>query len=288
MLKTSGMFADTARLRDVLNYFACDEVAVLWDVHHTYHDTNESAAETIRNLGAYVQHVHLRDSDDENTYNLVGEGTLPIRTFIEALASISYDGFISLEWKPEWMDDLDDPEVIFPHFVNFMNRFENPRGKKKELYANHNHTGHYVWKKEELINETFSEVLDRMVEEFPDQTAIRYPTLDYTRTYEEFRDDVDAFARALVSLGVRAGSKVAIWATNVPAWFLTFWASAKIGAVLVTVILRTKLRGRISFCQSDTHAIMIESALDSGRMPRSSMNPASNPRRDERRTASQP
>ena len=46
---------------------------------------------------------------------------------------------------------------------------------------------------------------------------------------------MDDFARALVSLGVRRGSKVAIWATNVPAWFITFWAATKIGAVLVTV-----------------------------------------------------
>ena len=31
------------------------------------------------------------------------------------------------------------------------------------------------------------------------------------------------------------GSHVAIWATNIPQWFITFWATTKIGAVLVTV-----------------------------------------------------
>ena len=45
--------------------------------------------------------------------------------------------------------------------------------------------------------------------------------------------DVDRFARALISMGVRAGTKVAIWATNVPAWYITFWATTKIGAGLV-------------------------------------------------------
>jgi long-subunit acyl-CoA synthetase (AMP-forming) len=34
---------------------------------------------------------------------------------------------------------------------------------------------------------------------------------------------VDTFARALIAMGVRQGSHVAIWATNVPAWFITFW-----------------------------------------------------------------
>ena len=96
LVKTCGVYADTARLRDLLNSFARDELAVLWDMHHTYRDHGESAARTIENLGAYVRHVHLRDSDDATTYNLIGEGTLPVKEMMEALSSINYDGFISL------------------------------------------------------------------------------------------------------------------------------------------------------------------------------------------------
>ena len=235
LIKTSGIYADTARLRNMLDSFASDALGALWDMHHPYRDLGETGDTTIKNLGAYVGHVHLRDSDDKDTYNLIGEGTLPVSDMMRALSSINYDGFISIEWKPEWMEDLQDREVIFPHFVNFMSRFGSTRTRKKSLYYNHDGTGQYVWKKDELINLTFPQVLDRMVEEFPDQYAFKYTTLDYTRTYEEFREDVDTFARALVSMGVKAGSKVAIWATNVPAWYITFWATTKLGAVLVTV-----------------------------------------------------
>ena len=265
LVKTSGIFADTARLRAVLDGFACDQLGALWDMHHPYRDFEESADTTIKNLGAYVKHVHLRDSDDKDTYNLIGEGNMPVAEMMRALSSIDYDGFISLEWKPEWMEDLQDYEVIFPHFVNYMGRFEKTRGKKKALYPNHDGTGQYVWKKDELINLTFSQVLDRMVEEFPDQYAFKYTTLDYVRTYEEFREDVDNFARALISLGVRAGMKVAVWATNVPAWYIAFWATTKIGAVLVTVNTAYKSHeADYLFRQSDTHTlIMIESCLDS-------------------------
>ena len=42
------------------------------------------------------------------------------------------------------------------------------------LYWNNTHTGKYVWKKEALIDCTFPQVLDRMVEEFPDQYAFKY------------------------------------------------------------------------------------------------------------------
>ncbi len=265
LIKTSGIYASTARLRALMDDFACDQLAALWDMHHPYRDFGESADATIKNLGAYVRHVHLRDSDDDCTYNLIGEGTMPIADMMRALSSIDYDGFISLEWKVEWMEDLPDYEVIFPHFVNYMSRFEKTRGKKKSLYPNHDGTGQYVWKKDELVNLTFSQVLDRMVEEFPDQYAFKYTTLDYVRTYEEFREDVDNFARALISLGVRAGMKVSVWATNVPAWYIAFWATTKIGAVLVTVNTAYKSHeADYLLRQSDTHTlIMIESCLDS-------------------------
>ena len=265
LIKTSGIFSDTARLRSLLDHYACDQLGAIWDMHHPYRDLSETADTTIKNLGAYVKHVHLRDSDSQDVYNLVGEGTLPIGEMMRALSSIDYDGYISLEWKPEYMEDLQDPEIIFPYFVNYLSRFENTRGKKKTLYPNHDGTGRYIWKKDELVTLTFSQVLDRLVEEFPDQYAFKYTTLDYTRTYAEFREDVDSFARALISLGVKAGSKVAVWATNVPSWYITFWAAVKIGAVLVSMNTAYKIHeAEYLLQQSDTHTlVMIDSCLDS-------------------------
>ena len=265
LIKSSGIYADTARLRSLLDSFASDDLAVLWDVHHPYRDFGESGDTTIKNLGDYVRHVHLRDSDDTGAYALIGEGSAPIADFMRALSSVNYSGFISLEWKPDWLEDVQDREVIFPYFVNYMNRFDNPRTGKKTLYFNHDGSGQYIWKKDELIDLTFPQVLDRVAEEFPDQYCFKYTTLDYTRTYAQFREDVDRFARALVSLGVKAGSKVAVWATNVPAWFITFWATTRLGAVLVTVNTAYKIHeAEYLLRQSDTHTlVMIDSCLDS-------------------------
>ena len=88
LLKTSGVFSDTARLRTLLDAFACDQLGALWDMHHPYRDHGESADTTIKNLGAYVRHVHLRDSDDDGSYDLIGEGTLPVGSMMQALSSI--------------------------------------------------------------------------------------------------------------------------------------------------------------------------------------------------------
>ncbi|MBQ8111258.1 MAG: AMP-binding protein [Clostridia bacterium] len=268
LVATTGAYADTARLRDLLNRFADDRLAALWDMHSTCVCSGEDAERTITNLGAYVRHVHIHDFRREGELSvpeLVGEGMLPMQELMNALRSVNYDGFISLQWNPDWIDGLSDLEIILTHFASCMSRFESTRRGRRHLYWNKAHTGNFVWKKQTLIDKTFPQVLDTMVEQFPDQLAVKFTTLDYTRTYSQFRDDVDEYARVLVSLGVRAGSKVTIWATNVPQWFLTFWATTKIGAVLVTMNTAYKIHeAEYLLRQSDTHTlVMIEGYRDS-------------------------
>ena len=268
VVETAGAFAATDRLRDFLNRFADDRLCALWDMHTTVVEAREDAETTITNLGAYVKHVHIHDfrrAGDEVQPELIGEGQLPIQDLMNALRSVNYDGFVSLEWDPDWAPEIADPEIILTHYEGMMRRYENTKRGQRHLYWSNRHKGRYVWKKGDLIDKTFPQVLDTMVEEFPDQLAIKYTTLDYTRTYSQFRDDVDEFARTLISLGVRAGSKVTIWATNVPQWFLTFWAATKIGAVLVTMNTAYKIHeAEYLLRQSDTHTlVMIEGYRDS-------------------------
>lgn len=269
IIETIGLFADTSKLRDVLNYFSSDNLAALWEMYAPYSICGESPEATITNLGAYVKHIHLKDfekdSDGSIKYCLIGEGQLPIDEMMLALRSVNYSGFISLEWDPTWMPQLDDMEIIFSHFENFMRKYKDTSKANSALYYNKAGTGRFVWKKESLINETFPQVLDRMVKEFPDQYAFKYTTLDYTRTYSQFRDDVDTFARSLIALGIKAGSHVAVWATNIPQWYIAFWATVKIGAVLVTVNTAYKIHeAEYLLKQSDANTlILIESCLDS-------------------------
>ena len=68
IIETSGIFSDTTKLLEVLNTFSCDSLAALWDFYSPYFIAGEEPETTIKNLGAYVKHVHLRDSDDEETY----------------------------------------------------------------------------------------------------------------------------------------------------------------------------------------------------------------------------
>ena len=268
LIETAGLYADTSLLRDVMESFACDSLAALWNFHATVFDGGEDAQTSITNLGAYVRHVHIKDSRAQNgarRYCLLGEGELPLKDMISALACVNYNDFLSLDWDPQWLPEVPIMDVIFSHYENYMSQFQTPSKKKHDLYFNRAHTGNYVWKKDALIEKTFSQVLDKMVEEFPDQYAFKFTTLDYTRTYAEFRDDVDEVCRALLAVGVRPGKHVTIWATNVPAWYLTFWATTKLGAVLVTMNTAYKIHeAEYLLKQSDTHTlVMVDGYRDS-------------------------
>ncbi len=268
LVETNGVYADTARLCRLLDNISSGAVAALWDINHPYRFAGETAEQTVQNLGAYIKHVHIKDSimeDGTVKYRMMGEGDLPLDEIMMALNSINYEGYLSLEWVKRWAPDLAEAGVVFPMYASYMSRYLGEKVTKGHLYDNNAGTGKYIWKKDTLIDLTFSQVLDRIVDEFPDQYAFRYNTLDYTRTYSEFRDDVDTFARSLIALGVKPGDKVAIWATNIPQWFISFWATTKIGAILVTVNTAYKIH-EIEYLlrQSDTHTlIMIDEYKDS-------------------------
>ncbi len=264
LMETKELFADTSVLRDVVTEFSCDSIGALWDMYHTYSEAGEDPEATITNLGAYIKHVHIKDYDSEG-YCLIGEGQLPVDVTVSALSSINYRGYIALDWQLDWMRDLDELDVILVHFSEYMKKFQATSRKKSDLYYNNRHSGKFVWKKDALIEKPGSQVRDKMVEEFPDQYAFKYTTLDYTRTYSEFRDDVDEFCRALISLGVKQGSHVAVWATNIPQWYIAFWATTKLGAVLVTVNTAYKIHeAEYLLKQSDTHTlILVEGYRDS-------------------------
>ncbi|NLC43852.1 MAG: AMP-binding protein [Clostridiales bacterium] len=261
LVETNGVYANTNRLRDLLDQVASDSVGALWDVHHPYRQAGEAPGQTVQNLGAYIKYVHIKDSIVDKgkiKYRLMGEGDLPIEDMMKALQSINYEGYVSLEWVKRWASNLEDAGIVFPHFADYMKRFQKGVSTRSRLYDNNRNTGKYIWEKDALIDLTFPQVLDRVVDEFPDQYAFRYTTLDYTRTYAEFRDDVQTFARSLIAMGVRPGDHVAIWATNVPQWYITFWATTMIGAVLVTVNTAYKIyEAEYLLRQSDTHTLVM-------------------------------
>jgi fatty-acyl-CoA synthase len=86
-----------------------------------------------------------------------------------------------------------------------------------------------------LIGETIGAVLDRTAALDPSREAIVSVHQNVRLTYGELRAATDEFARGLIALGVEHGDRVGIWATNCAEWTIAQFATAKIGAILVTI-----------------------------------------------------
>ena len=259
LFETAGYLSETENVIDIINFFSSAVIGASWNMRETYFKAGESAETTIKSLGAYIKYARMGDMKDGKTV-LIGEGELPVTSFINALSSLNYEGYICVAWNEE----VNDADIVLTHFANYIGSLSREKKEFDKAYYNRSKTGTFVWKKYDVIDATFSDVLDTMAEKYPDQYAFKYTTLDYTRTYAQFRRDVDECAAALISMGVKAGDHVAVWATNVPEWFITFWATTKIGAVLVTVNTAYKIH-EIEYLlrQSDTHTlVMIEDCKD--------------------------
>ena len=96
---------------------------------------------------------------------------------------------------------------------------------------------------------TIGDVLVEIIAEYSANDALVFPQLNLRYSYREFGERVEDAARGLLALGIRPGEHVAIWATNIPQWVLLQFATARIGAVLVTInpayrAVRAEIRAR--------------------------------------------
>ena len=87
----------------------------------------------------------------------------------------------------------------------------------------------------QLLDYTLGELLEKYAIEAPDREFMVYTDRNLRFTYSQFNERVDQLAKGLLYIGVGPEDKVGIWANNVPDWLTFMFATAKIGAILVTI-----------------------------------------------------
>jgi len=88
---------------------------------------------------------------------------------------------------------------------------------------------------EPLKGETVTDCFEASAERWPERDALVVVHQDVRWTYAELRRRVDAFGAGLLSLGLRPGARVGVWAPNCAEWVITQFATAKAGLVLVNI-----------------------------------------------------
>ena len=86
-----------------------------------------------------------------------------------------------------------------------------------------------------LLEETIGQNLARTVAAHGGRDALVSVEQGLRYTYTEFATEVDRLARGLMAIGVDKGDRVGIWSTNYAEWVLVQYATARIGAILVTI-----------------------------------------------------
>jgi len=82
---------------------------------------------------------------------------------------------------------------------------------------------------------TVGGLLDHIAGRYPENDALVYVERELRYTYRAFNEACRQVAKGLLRLGIKKGDHLSIWAYNVPEWVILQFATAKIGAVLVTV-----------------------------------------------------
>ena len=123
VIESHGDFTDSPALLDILTKADSPNVALLWDAHHTFVSGKEQPEDTVRQLGRYIRHVHLKDSVPAATeggrrYVLTGTGQVPVKRQIEALVKLGYRGYYNYEWEKRWHPEIEEPEVAFAQFAD--------------------------------------------------------------------------------------------------------------------------------------------------------------------------
>lgn len=120
MIESHDHFTASATLKDVFERADSAHVGLLWDAHHTFATSNEDPDFTVRQLGKWIRHTHLKDSigsGEDRKYVLTGQGNVPIRRQIQALRSIGYKGFYCFEWEKLWHPEIAEPEIAIADFA---------------------------------------------------------------------------------------------------------------------------------------------------------------------------
>jgi fatty-acyl-CoA synthase len=115
----------------------------------------------------------------------------------------------------------------------------------------------------ELLHLTLGDVLREVARRLPEKEAVVYSVypeldLDVRWTYSALDRKVDALARGLLAIGIQKADKIAVWSSNIPEWILLMFATARIGAVLVTVNTNSTPRElEYVLKQSDSRALFL-------------------------------
>jgi sugar phosphate isomerase/epimerase len=121
LIESHDSFTTSPALADLLTRAASPRVGLLWDAFHTFNAGHEEPEATVRALGPWIRHTHLKDgvaeAGKERRFVLTGRGDVPVRRQIRALRAAGYAGLYCFEWEKVWHPEIEAPEIAIADYA---------------------------------------------------------------------------------------------------------------------------------------------------------------------------
>lgn len=121
LVETNGVFASSEKLAKLMEEINHPNLGIIWDVHHPFRYHAELPQLTYSRIKPWIRHIHLKDSVMEAgqvKYKMLGYGDVPVREALALLKKDDFSGYVVLEWVKRWCNDLEEPGIVFAHFIN--------------------------------------------------------------------------------------------------------------------------------------------------------------------------
>ena len=129
VFETHDHWMQSADCRLLLERVTVPEFGALWDMGHTSRVGGEDPADSLAALGDRVYYLHVKDAINDASHERAmndgwryvppGTGQLPIGRALELLQARGYDGYVMFEHEKRWHGELEEPEEIFPLFLEW-------------------------------------------------------------------------------------------------------------------------------------------------------------------------
>ena len=126
LVEVHGDFNNIENIQELITEVNRPNIGVLWDIEHSdkvYGDDIEVFYKTFR---PYIKMLHIKDHHRLGNGQFkpcgIGKGDIPIDKIVNLLKNDGFDGFLSVEWEKKWFPHLDEPEVAFPEYIQYMKK----------------------------------------------------------------------------------------------------------------------------------------------------------------------
>lgn len=131
LLEVHGDFNTVQTLKPLVEQLSdCQNFGLIWDIWHSEKGENNSYKKIYENFKDVIKHIHIKDSpmgENSDKLCLPGTGSLPIKEIVDLLNESGYKEFYSFEWEKIWHPYLEEAEIAFPAYIEYMDKIKNRR-----------------------------------------------------------------------------------------------------------------------------------------------------------------